>query len=202
MVHSRRMARRLFTIASVLSLLFSLTVATLWLRSRSRSDEAFIVRGMRAWALVSYHGGIYVECVHWRWVRPVWPEGAHLWWGSDHLVFREAKVIDYQDVLLHVGDDTLYGVPLNGHGDDRLTTVHGDLAEFMVHDLLLLPLLLMLPVWMTLKWSQKRQRTQGNRCMHCGYDLRASTERCPECGTPISPKRGVANDPSLVRVRR
>jgi hypothetical protein len=186
------MARRLFTIAPVSSLLFCLAVATLWLRSRSGSDEVFIVRGMRSWALVSYHGGIYLEYVHWRWVRPIWPDCVDHWWGSDHLVFREAKVIDYQEALLHVGDDTLYGIPINGHWDDPQTAVHGDLAELMVHDLLLLPLLLLLPGWMTWKSLWKRQRSNSNQCTHCGYDLRASKERCPECGTPISQKMGVA----------
>ena len=35
--------------------------------------------------------------------------------------------------------------------------------------------------------ERRRQRLFG-RCRVCGYDLRASVERCPECGTPIPQK--------------
>jgi hypothetical protein len=39
------------------------------------------------------------------------------------------------------------------------------------------------PAVVLVRWGRKRRRFAAGRCQVCGYDLRATPERCPECGT-------------------
>ena len=49
-------------------------------------------------------------------------------------------------------------------------------------------------VWLTLAMKEdwrkikERERKDFGECLSCGYDLRATPECCPECGTSVAAK--------------
>jgi hypothetical protein len=47
-------------------------------------------------------------------------------------------------------------------------------------------------LWVILVIRKRRADRDGGRCLNCGYDLRATPERCPECGSVPAAARPAA----------
>jgi hypothetical protein len=70
--------------------------------------------------------------------------------------------------------DDLTGPVRSAGSGWRLTLPHWAVAA---------PLAVLPVVWLVLRWRSRRRHRVGC-CQKCGYDLRATPDRCPECGTP------------------
>jgi hypothetical protein len=52
---------------------------------------------------------------------------------------------------------------------------------------------LFLPAIRLVSWRRKCRNPRGRVCRSCGYDLRATPDRCPECGVAPSKAKSVPN---------
>ncbi len=76
-----------------------------------------------------------------------------------------------------------------------LTNIRGGtlvLPYWLLATISAVPLLLLAPGLRRARRTRRRQRL--GLCLRCGYDLRASPERCPECATPITPDLRPVNE--------
>jgi len=62
-----------------------------------------------------------------------------------------------------------------------------DLHYIMFPYWLLCPLFAATPLFYYRRYRQCHRQRRFGLCPTCGYDLRASKEKCPECGSPIPP---------------
>jgi hypothetical protein len=105
---------------------------------------------------------------------------------------------------LTTGAATEYLIPLFGanhsYGWAGFQTVIGT-GYWIVHIpcWALIALFCIRPMFAVRQWALLRKRARLNLCIHCGYDLRFSKDRCPECGTAITAPttEPVASEPSV-----
>jgi hypothetical protein len=69
----------------------------------------------------------------------------------------------------------------------------GGIYRGMVYHIVAIPFWILIPatavlpaLWIHLRRRQ-RDRVNFGHCLSCGYDLRESKEKCPECGTAVKP---------------
>ena len=178
----RRFARHLFTLCSVVSLLLCAATAALraagpvtvgdygnaWGGMPGRGDDAkAVVAFGHAFAFRSAAGTLRF---HWNYVRR--PEDA----VSIGSVYGDAEPnrLGFAWNVAPTGRMAPNGKPWARQG--TVAVPHW----FVIAGSAILPV-----VWLIGR-RRARRRARGGLCAACGYDLRASPGRCPECGTPAA----------------
>ncbi len=176
------MVRKTLTVLSLIGLLLSVGLwgASMWDPMCESHD------GKQCIAL--HNGRLYIHVVR----RTVWGlDYKHSGSGSGlpsmkfDDTLRPQGIPDTRDSILPSYDPP--GFSLNGHKIDgqRLVTSITRNGGFVLPLYLPLVVFSIVPgIWVWRSTRRLERRGRG-KCENCGYDLRGSKERCPECGEAI-----------------
>ena len=215
------MKRRLFNILSALSLLLCVATLAMW-------GIAQRVQHLSSYHHIERHGAVVqVDAGAWGWGRSglfTWQRDTNYLYGqtydrdfhpqgqaTDQDIAEAIRMADNLNSVQSMGG--LYGRALLLHLPDsrfhvlttynRLTVYERSGTWLAVPFYQMATLALLLPLAWLATWAVRRQRRLANHrpglCLACGYDLRAGTDRCPECGNVI-PKPPVAGTSAMKRM--
>jgi hypothetical protein len=172
--------------ASLVSLFCCAAAVALWLRGYAGEDACHARVGLRYLTLASFRGEVGCEFGEvcgggppdlytphtvfrlWRWP-------AALVRGKDE--FHIAEYDPHLHVVPHYHD--YWGFRWHPRTDRDWTHRARGIA---VPAWAVVALFAVLPIRSGLRMTQRSARRRANRCAACGYDLRATPDRCPECG--------------------
>lgn len=192
------MRRRLFNFACALSLVLCIAIGVMWARSGWCDErvQGYYNRWSGERDLHAYYFAVasYAGTISFRFNRSHMGEAFVQTFSSDEMKDLRQNYPAGRMRLQWVPADPIRYFLSEGprpgfwtrHGSySRLAGHREDDWSFAVRDWLPMLLLAILPgVWAWQWWRARRAKRMGF-CAQCGYDLRASNERCPECGTAI-----------------
>jgi hypothetical protein len=183
--------RRLFNLAAAMSVVLCAVTVVLWVRSYWTVDN-FGVEGVEAvghWQrggfVCSRSGTLGAE---W-WLRDNggWRSRSATGWGYDSWPIRSVETphswwrgFSYEAESFNNALMTSDGRPAPVH----MTYSH---SLTVPHWFVLLLAVLPSAFWLGGR-ARRRRRLRENLCLACGYDLRATPNACPECGTQAKPQ--------------
>lgn len=182
------MQRRVFNVLTALALLLCLATAAMWVRSYLNFDTVRYSRSVDEQGAQTFFdvGSRWGEVSLYRTrSRPV---------PTTTSTGLQAWTVPARVILKHPGAvRAMSNGPLGfGYGhvpETQLTsagrTYRSTWTTLFVPYWALTVLFLLLPLTCCARWWREHRREQVGRCRVCGYDLRASPERCPECGAVV-----------------
>ena len=168
------MRRTLSIIATAISLLLLCAVTVLWVRSYSVCDMVSCSSGKSFMSVHSARGRIYFQTYPDNPLKTFPDEWGHQSSSVDsfvNTVSSDGGVLGFDHAVINMGI-------FESSWRERWTAIPY-YALFLLWAIL--------PARTALGWRRLRKRVRRGLCPACGYDLRASPERCPECGTLAMP---------------
>jgi len=189
------MRRRLFSGLSVVSLLLCIALIGLWMRSYRYTQDIWCVTWEPAnepdfdfWRyllIAPRSDGLYIQ-----WGKSWSPKPdeypRHLQWASYHTGHRS----NWRDSVPNNWIDwQLLGFVWDSDESNEFNSWKRGLVT---PQWFAIPLNSILPIAWAFRWERRRRgriAVKRHLCAACGYDLRATPDRCPECGaiTDASP---------------
>jgi hypothetical protein len=154
----KRFRRRLFNWFAAVSLVLCMASIILWVRSFSCVDQIISGTGPWRWLIKLGRGTLQIG------QSRANPSAPPLRWTWERLAFSDHGIISSHPRFFHYvqnGTGWAISIPL----------------WFLILCWLILP-----SFFLNNRCRQRRRQRTG-LCTSCGYDLRATPDRCPECGT-------------------
>jgi hypothetical protein len=176
-----RRRRWAFDLSAAVSALLFVAACALWVRSYWRHDLRMAKRGAVQTSASSVRGGVHF-------VRET---GAYPFPPADQKAEWFTLPAFPTDTI-----DQRYGLRSRDWRLAGFAWIEGDAREGMIYPgeppipyrAVVVPwwfvaaLFAVLPLARWASWLQRRRRATNGLCPTCGYDMRATPERCPECG--------------------
>ena len=203
---------RLLTFLSGLSLLLCLAAMKLWLRSYGVHDEFWwdrVSHGPQGQDVIQLdvgcdRGGLYLARIGYRY--PQWLLKIHPEYRRSDGSYSARRSRDSSGLYPYQGRRAGAPVALRRAGFELTTGLgpnpkdpHRQHTAALVVPLWAVTLLTALASGRFLvRLLRRPTRLDGARpCPRCNYDLRATPDRCPECGTPAGSKKAPAGNPGI-----